>query len=77
MENTIEHSSLFGNMENTIEHLSLLGNMENDIEHLSLPENMENIIKYLMTVWKEGEQACRSAITMRYWEWINRRTTRS
>ena len=44
-------------MENTIEHLSLLGNMENDIEHLSLPENMENIIKYLMTVWKEGEQA--------------------
>ena len=44
-------------MENTIEHLSLLENMEKDIEHLSLPENMENIIKYLMTVWKEGEQA--------------------
>ena len=48
-------------MENTIEHSSLLGNMENDIEHLSLPENMENIIKYLITVliivWKEGEQA--------------------
>ena len=44
-------------MENTIEHSSLLGNMENDIEHLSLPENMENIIKYLITVGKEGEQA--------------------
>ena len=44
-------------MENTIEHLSLLENMEKDIEHLSLPENMEHIIKYLMTVWKEGEQA--------------------
>ena len=44
-------------MENTIEHSSLFGIMKNNIKQLSLPENMENIIKYLMTVWKEGEQA--------------------
>ena len=44
-------------MEIIIEQLSLFGNMENIIKQLSVPENMENIIKYLMTVWKEGEQA--------------------
>ena len=44
-------------MEIIIEQLSLFGNMENIIKQFSVPENMEIIIKYLITVWKEGEQA--------------------
>ena len=44
-------------MDIIIEQLSLIGNMENIIKQLSVPENMEIIIKYLITVWKEGEQA--------------------